>query len=64
MTATGTDRYTIKEKKLDEELAEVLTAISVIARQLSMKITAKQKSKEAKDVHLLRADGKDRHSRT
>lgn len=49
---------------LYEELAEVLSAISVIAKTLAQKITANQMSKEDKDVQALRTDGRDRQSKT
>ena len=37
-----------EDDELDTELAEVLTAISVVSRRLAKKITAKQMSKEDK----------------
>lgn len=49
---------------LYEELAEVLSAISVIAKTLAQKITANQMSKEDKDVQALRTDGRDHQSET
>ena len=53
------------DAELDAELAEVLTAISVISRRLAKKITAIQMSKEDKeDVQALRTDGRDRQSET
>ena len=52
-----------EDDELDTELAEVLTAISVVSRRLAKKITAKQMSKEDKeDVQALRTDGRDRQS--
>lgn len=54
-----------EDDKLDTELAEVLTAISVVSRRLAKKITAKQMSKEDKKyVQELRTDGRDRQSKT
>lgn len=53
------------DDELDAELAEVLTAISVVSRRLAKKITAKQMSKEDKKyVQELRTDGRDRQSKT
>lgn len=50
---------------IDDELADVLTAISVITKRLAQKIKDKQKSKEdKKDVQALRTDGRDRKSET
>jgi hypothetical protein len=47
MTATEqTKPYAVQCAELDAELADVLTAISVITRQLAKKITARQMSKE------------------
>ena len=64
MADTTTSTYS-EEAELDAELAEVLTAISVISRRLAKKITAKQMSKEDKeDVQALRTDGRDRQSET
>lgn len=64
MADTTTSTYS-EDAELDAELAEVLTAISVISRRLAKKITAKQMSKEDKeDVQALRADGRDRQSET
>ena len=60
MADTTTSTYS-EDAELDAELAEVLTAISVISRRLAKKITAKQMSKEDKeDVQALRTDGRDR----
>lgn len=42
------DAYEERDAELDEELAEVLIAISVISRQLARKITVRHMSKEAK----------------
>lgn len=53
-----------QDAALDEELAEVLIAISVISGRLAKKITAKYQSKEDKDVKELRTDGRDRHGET
>jgi hypothetical protein len=54
-----------EDDELDTELAEVLTAISVVSRRLAKKITAKQMSKEDKKyVQELRTDGRDRQSKT
>ena len=62
MADTTTSTYS-EDAELDAELAEVLTAISVISRRLAKKITAKQMSKEDKeDVQALRTDGRDRQS--
>lgn len=64
MADTTTSTYS-EDAELDAELAEVLTAISVISRRLAKKITAKQMSKEDKeDVQTLRTDGRDRQSET
>ena len=64
MADTTTSTYS-EDAELDAELAEVLTAISVISRRLAKKITAKQMSKEDKeDVQALRSDGRDRQSET
>ena len=64
MADTTTSTYS-EDAELDAELAEVLTAISVISRRLAKKITAKQMSKEDKeDVQVLRTDGRDRQSET
>lgn len=64
MADTTTSTYS-EDAELDAELAEVLTAISVISRRLAKKITAKQMSKEEKeDVQALRTDGRDRQSET
>lgn len=64
MADTTTSTYS-EDSELDAELAEVLTAISVISRRLAKKITAKQMSKEDKeDVQALRTDGRDRQSET
>lgn len=64
MADTTTSTYS-EDAELDAELAEVLTAISVISRRLAKKITAKQMSKEDKeDVQALRTDGRDRQSKT
>ena len=62
MADTTTSTYS-EDAELDAELAEVLTAISVISRRLAKKITAKQMPKEDKeDVQALRTDGRDRQS--
>lgn len=54
-----------EDDELDTELAEVLTAISVVSRRLAKKITAKHMSKEDKKyVQELRTDGRDRQSKT
>ena len=64
MADTTTSTYS-EDAELDAELAEVLTAISVISRRLAKKITAKQMSKEDKeDVQALRTDGRDRQGET
>ena len=64
MADTTTSTYS-EDAELDAELAEVLTAISVISRRLAKKITAKQMSKEDnEDVQALRTDGRDRQSET
>lgn len=51
-----------QDAALDEELAQVLMAISVISGRLAKKITAKYQSKEDKDVKDVRTDGRDRQS--
>ena len=64
MADTTTSTYS-EDAELDAELAEVLTAISVISRRLAKKITDKQMPKEDKeDVQALRTDGRDRQSET
>ena len=66
-TILTTDTKTVRDTDLDQELADVLIAISVITRQLAKKITANQTSKEDKqDVQrqALRTDGTDRQSET
>ena len=64
MADTTTSTYS-EDAELDAELAEVLTAISVISRRLAKKITAKHMSKEDKKyVQELRTDGRDRQSKT
>ena len=66
-TIMTTDTKTVRDTDLDQELADVLIAISVITRQLAKKITANQTSKEDKqDVQrqVLRTDGTDRQSET
>lgn len=53
------------DEALYAELAEVLSAISIISKTLAQKITANQMSKEdKKDVQTLRTDGRDRQSET
>ena len=62
MADTTTSTYS-EDAELDAELAEVLTAISVISRRLAKKITAKTTTTEDKeDVQALRTDGRDRQS--
>ena len=51
-----------QDAALDEELAQVLMAISVISGRLAKKITAKYQSKEDKDDKDVRTDGRDRQS--
>ena len=51
-----------QDAALDEELAQVLMAISVISGRLAKKITAKYQSKEDTDVKDVRTDGRDRQS--
>lgn len=63
MADTKTSTYS-EDVELDTELAEFLIAISVISKKLATKITAKQMSKEDKDVQELRTDGRDRQSET
>ena len=50
-----------QDSLLDDELAEILTAISIISRRLAKKITAKYQSKEDNNVKELWTDGRDRH---
>ena len=45
-TNMTTDAKAVRDTDLDQELADVLIAISVITRQLAKKITANQMSKE------------------
>ena len=66
-TIMTTDTKTVRDTDLDQELADVLIAISVITRHLAKKITANQTSKEDKqDVQrqALQTDGTDRQSET
>lgn len=66
-TNMTTDAKAVRDTDLDQELADVLIAISVITRQLAKKITVNQMSKEDKqDVQrqALRTDGTDRQSET
>ena len=66
-TIMTTDTKTVRDTDLDQELADVLIAISVITRQLAKKITANQTSKEDKqDVQgqALRTDRTDHQSET
>ena len=66
-TIMTTDTKTVRDTDLDQELADVLIAISVITIQLAKKITVNQMSKEDKqDVQrqALRTDGTDRQSET
>lgn len=66
-TIMTTDTKTVRDTDLDQELADVLIAISVITRQLAKKITANQTSKEDKQNvqrQALRTDGTDRQSET
>lgn len=66
-TNMSTDAKSVRDTDLDQELADVLIAISVITRQLAKKITANQTSKEDKqDVQgqALWTDGTDRQSET
>ena len=50
-----------QDSLLDDELVEILTAISIISRRLAKKITAKYQSKEDNNVKELSTDGRDRH---
>lgn len=50
-----------QDSLLDDELVEILTAISIISRRLAKKITAKYQSKEDNNVKELWTDGRDRH---
>ena len=43
------DAYEERDAELDEELAEVLIAISVISKRLAKKLTANNMTKEAKE---------------
>lgn len=52
-----------QDAALDEELAQVLMAISVISGRLAKKITVKYQSKEDKDVKDVRTDGRDRQNK-
>ena len=45
-TIMTTDTKTVRDTDLDQELADVLIAISVITRQLAKKITGNHMSKE------------------
>ena len=45
-TIMTTDTKAVRDTDLDQELADVLIAISVITRQLAKKITVNQMSKE------------------
>lgn len=66
MAINKTDAYDERDIELDEEMAEVLIAISVISKRLAKKITANLMTKETNDekVQALRTDGKDRQSET
>lgn len=66
MAINKTDAYDECDIELDEEMAEVLIAISVISKRLTRKITANLMTKETNDekVQALRTDGKDRQSET
>lgn len=64
-TARTTDTDAIRDTELDKELADVLTAISVITRQLAKKINVNlMKKEDSQDVQALRTDGRDRQSET
>jgi len=55
-----TDAVAANTTDLDEELVEVLIAISVISKRLAKKITAKTKTTEDKeDEQVLRTDRTD-----
>ncbi len=56
---TKNDANCNRNLDLDIELAEFLIAISVIAKQLAMKITANQLSKEDNHEQMLRTDRRD-----
>ncbi|MBQ6408608.1 MAG: hypothetical protein IJJ64_11295 [Butyrivibrio sp.] len=66
MRDIGTDSYKERDSGLDEELIDVLIAISVISKRLAKKITANLMTKETnnEEVQALRTDGTDRQSET
>lgn len=49
MADTRNEAYIDKDAELDEELVDVLIAISVISKRLARKITEKNMTKEAKE---------------
>lgn len=49
MANNADETYAERDTELDEELAEVLIAISVISKRLAKKITANHMSKEEKE---------------
>ena len=53
-TNMTTDAKAVRDTDLDQELADVLIAISVITRQLAKKITANQTSKEGMSNEIQR----------
>ena len=61
-----TDSYKERDSGLDEELIDVLIAISVISKRLAKKLTANLMTKETNDekVQALRTDGRNRQSET
>ena len=64
-TIMTTDTKTVRDTDLDQELADVLIAISVITRQLAKKINVNlMKKEDNEDVQALRTDGTDRQSET
>ena len=64
-TIMTTDTKAVRDTDLDQELADVLIAISVITRQLAKKINVNLMKKEDNtDVQALRTDGRDRQSET
>ena len=64
-TIMTTDTKAVRDTDLDQELADVLIAISVITRQLAKKINVNlMKKEDNEDVQALRTDGRDRQSET
>lgn len=62
-TAKSTDAEATRETDLDEELADVLIAISVITKRLAKKINENlMKTEDKEDVQALRPDRRNNQS--